>query len=198
VPKLDRAERDALIVASQPLVTTIAGDFRRLTRVRRIEWDDVIAEGLLGLVEAAERFDSSRLSPSRFGSFVRVRIWARIYEFVHGRPPHVTGLDLDRLPAKRRLPTLVPLFGCISFTPANRCGHRAPIPKRSDFCCMVCHQSGWDHLDALQIDPADMPRPERRKAPALPLATTGPETRRQRRARLYGAARLEPQIRLDS
>ena len=176
MPRLDRPDRDGLILAHQRLVTTIAADFRRVTRARRIEWADVIAEGTLGLVEAADRFDSSRLPAAHFGAWVRIRIWARIYEAVHGhKPREVTGLDLDRLPGKRRLPILIPMFGCAPHTPRSSCPHHGPMPPRSRFCCMVCHTSGWDHLSALELQPGDLPR---RTAAALRRAPPNPAHRK--------------------
>jgi len=52
---------------------------------------------------------------------------------------------------------------------------------------MICHRSGLDGHPALQIDPDEMPRPERRPEPIAPARKGAPETRRQKRARLFGA-----------
>jgi hypothetical protein len=44
------------------------------------------------------------------------------------------------------LPALVPLFPITSFEPGSRCPHHGRIKRGSRFVCMVCHQSGLDHL----------------------------------------------------
>jgi hypothetical protein len=95
---------------------------------------------------------------------------------------------------KLRPPRLEPLFPVGHYTPSSRCPHHGPIPRGSDLCCMICHQSGQDGHPALQWDPT----PERADRDARSdWAATGPapakragqppekETRRQRRRRLF-------------
>lgn len=61
----------------------------------------------------------------------------------------------------------------------SRCPHRGLIPKGSVFVCMICHQSGMDHMAALRRDPATDPKSEP-KPTAIPLTA---ETGKQRRKR---------------
>jgi len=182
-------ERNELVLSHLWLVRCIAADLRRVTTGRRPEWDDVSAEGNLGLVKAADHWRPERSASKSFAAYARVWAWAYMWRAIHGGPLHLTGLNLDRLPAPRRPPTLVPLFGCLPYTPTSACPHHGPIPRKSDFVCMRCHVSGWDHLTILQLQPGDLPRPERRRAPAKAAPPGAPETRRQRRARLFGAPR---------
>ena len=89
---------------------------------------------------------------------------------------------------KNRLPWLVPLFPIGPYTPRSICGHRKPIVSGSVLCCMICHRSGWDEHPAMQCNPETDPAPE----PRLPSLAhhASPETRRERRQRLFGAPRL--------
>jgi hypothetical protein len=102
-------------------------------------------------------------------------------------------------PAAVRTPwwlELVPLFPIGSLTPASECPHRGPIRPGSLFCCMVCSESGVDGHPAMKRDPATDPRPEPTAATQPDrgpredaAASTGRETRRERRARRFAAAR---------
>lgn len=101
-------------------------------------------------------------------------------------------------------PKLEPLFPVGgNFTKASTCGHNGPIKRGSVFCCMVCHQSGFDHIelpylevdkypdadyytmiaDQAARDDAEPGAPEKIKTRLrLPKRI---ETRSQRRARVY-------------
>jgi hypothetical protein len=96
---------------------------------------------------------------------------------------------VDRPSKIRRPPNLVPMFPVISFIPFSACPHHGPIRRGSIFVCMVCHQSGQDHLPSLQLLPGDLPRPDRRRRPRTPDQLSRlRETRRQKRLRLFGPA----------
>lgn len=56
-----------------------------------------------------------------------------------------------------KMPRLQPLFGVKPFTPVQECPHHGPIRQGSVFCCMHCHQSGYDLHHALRI-PRGKPR----------------------------------------
>jgi hypothetical protein len=86
-----------------------------------------------------------------------------------------------------RPPRLIPLFPIGSYTPQSPCPHREPIPLGSNLCCMVCFRSGMDHHPALQRNPATDPPRAPVPAPAPPVEKSSPETRRQRRQRLFAA-----------
>ena len=95
--------------------------------------------------------------------------------------------DTAEPPAKRP-PRLEPLFPVVGLIPSSPCAHKWRIRLGSVFICMVCHQSGQDRHPALQRNPATDPKPEPKPKPLLLPAKPPPiETRRQRRARLYGA-----------
>jgi RNA polymerase sigma factor (sigma-70 family) len=57
-----RAAREALVLHNLPLVVSVAGRFRYSS----LGYDDLIQEGILGLIKAAERFDPER--GTRFGT----------------------------------------------------------------------------------------------------------------------------------
>lgn len=56
------AAREALILHNMPLVLSVAGRFRHSS----LDYDDLIQEGVLGLIKAAERYDPKR--GTRFGT----------------------------------------------------------------------------------------------------------------------------------
>jgi RNA polymerase primary sigma factor len=68
----DHDARDRLVLANLGLAVVIAGDFRH----RGLEMDDLIGEGSLGLIRAAEKFDPS--FGTRFGTYARYWIKERI------------------------------------------------------------------------------------------------------------------------
>ena len=121
-----------------------------------------------------------------FGRYCRIWIHGWIRRALID--PHLTGLDLDRLPAPRRPPTLVPLFPVVPYSPQAACAHHGAIPDGSALCCMVCHRSGVDGHPALQRDHRTDPAPER--APEAPAKPGKRETRKQRRARLFAAPKI--------
>ena len=91
-----------------------------------------------------------------------------------------------------RSPRLVPLFPIGALTPQSACPHHGPIRAGSVFCCMVCSRSGVDDHPALKRDPRTDPRPERKAARLVRVATVR-ETRKQRRRRLNAARQVTPQ-----
>ena len=56
------AAREALVLHNMPLVLSVAGRFRH----SELDYDDLIQEGVLGLIKAAERYDPKR--GTRFGT----------------------------------------------------------------------------------------------------------------------------------
>ena len=71
-PAVDRCDRDRLISDHFPLVRTIAGGVGASPTGRGVPLDDLVAYGAQGLLQAAERFDSSKRVP--FEAFARYRI----------------------------------------------------------------------------------------------------------------------------
>ncbi len=87
-------------------------------------------------------------------------------------------------------PKLVPLFPVLGFTPLDSCPHFGRIRRGSVFVCMVCHQSGMDHLDLPgwidgEAKADETPPPRRAKPSRMPRAKAPKQTRKQRRAALY-------------
>lgn len=82
-----------------------------------------------------------------------------------------------------RRPGLVPLAPLTPLTPLSTCPHRGPLRKGSVFVCLVCHQSGMDHLKYFR------PHPDDTKPDKKPAAKAKPKTRRQKRTLLE---RVEP------
>jgi hypothetical protein len=128
-----------------------------------------------GVSRARERGNQSRIRESRFSNDL------------HGRNGKITA-SVGRVVRDdpNRPPRLVPLFPIGAFTPRSACPHHGPIRTGSDFCCMVCSQSGVDDHPALKRDLRTDPRPER-KAAALVRVAGDRETRKQRRHRLNAA-----------
>ena len=62
-----------------PMVRGIASTVARRCP-HYVEYDDLLGEGLLGLVEAQNRFDPSRGVP--FGAFARLRVAGAMWDFV--------------------------------------------------------------------------------------------------------------------
>ena len=57
-----RAAREALVLHNLPLVLSVAGRFRNAS----LDYDDLIQEGVMGLLKAADRYDPNR--GTRFGT----------------------------------------------------------------------------------------------------------------------------------
>jgi len=84
-----QAAREALVLHNLPLVLSIAGRFRNSS----MSYDDLIQEGILGLIKAADRYDPTR--GTRFGTLA---VWW-IRQSI-GRAVANTG-RLIRLPVNR-------------------------------------------------------------------------------------------------
>ena len=128
-----------------------------------------------GVSRARERGNQSHIRESRFSNDLHGR---------NGKITASTGRVVRDDP--NRPPRLVPLFPIGAFTPRSACPHHGPIRTGSDFCCMVCSQSGIDDHPALKRDPRTDPRPERKAAELIRVAGVR-ETRKQRRDRLNAA-----------
>jgi hypothetical protein len=177
-------ERNRIIVENIRLVPVIAADFAPAARARRIEWDDILSAGALGIIVAAEKWKPSR---GRFSIYARHHIRAAIRRELHLLRPMQTGMDFagvadHRLPP---VPALEPLFPIASYVPASPCPHRGPM--RSDlFVCGVCWRcTRWieNHPDML-VPARD--RRSRGRAVAAVVVVPRAETRRERRAREFG------------
>lgn len=91
---------------------------------------------------------------------------------------------MQTLPQLRKIPReprLVPLFPITPFMPGSICPHHGPIRAGSDFCCMICSQSGKDGHPALQRDPQTDPKPDPKPESLAAATTILPLTRRQKR-----------------
>lgn len=84
-------------------------------------------------------------------------------------------------------PKLEPLFPIDSFVPGSPCPHKKRIARGSDFVCMTCHQSGWDHRSlpgkpvGSQLNPDYVPDTKPTVYVAPPKPGVKP-TRKQKRA----------------
>jgi hypothetical protein len=87
-------------------------------------------------------------------------------------------------PKRRRLPgepDLEPLFPILYLVPRSDCPHYGPLRRGTRFVCVVCYQSGMDHLPALRRSPATDPKPESKLPPKEPRKLTRKEARALRR-----------------
>jgi RNA polymerase sigma factor FliA len=87
---MDFASRDALILEHLPMVRGIAA-YMHLTLPASVELDDVVHAGVLGLIDAATKFDSSKQVP--FGPYAKYRIKGAILDSLR---------QLDRAPRELR------------------------------------------------------------------------------------------------
>jgi len=188
VAHVPASARDQLILGQEPLVQKTFWDFWPRAEARGIEADDLLQAGRLGLVEAAETWNPIEFPGVPFGAWARRFIRRQFRQELDRGPLPGTGFDLDRQPDRRRsLPRLEPLFGCRPFEPGSPCPHYVPIPRGRLIVCAVCHRSGWDHHPLMQRSSGTDPHRDQRPA-ALKIHEPPPcETRRQRRARIFGS-----------
>jgi RNA polymerase sigma factor for flagellar operon FliA len=73
--------RDQLVVQYEPYVRSIAGKIKK-TLSKEIEFDDLVEYGMVGLLEAAERFDAK--FGANFMTFSYYRIRGAIYDGLRG------------------------------------------------------------------------------------------------------------------
>jgi hypothetical protein len=169
-----------------PLVTTIAVGFKTNARSKGVDWDDVLSEGALGLIHAAELWNPDR-GPFRF--YCRRAIRSAIRSALKLTLPASTGHDLSAVADHRigRVPSLEPLFPVTSYVPDSECPHRGPL-RNTVFVCGVCWCCAYDKHPDLQLTGKDPhPGKRRRHAATIPIPSLT-ETRRQRRARKFGTA----------
>jgi RNA polymerase sigma factor FliA len=79
--KLNLADRNAVITQYTPYVRSIAGKIKK-TLAKEIEFEDLVEYGMIGLLEAAERFDSAM--GANFMTFAYYRIRGAIYDGLRG------------------------------------------------------------------------------------------------------------------
>jgi RNA polymerase sigma factor FliA len=91
-----RTERDDSVLAHMPLVRSIAARLRR--RVPQLETEDLVSAGMIGLIEAVDRFDDGR--GVSFGTFAYPRIKGAILDEARrhsapavSRSDHTVSLD---------------------------------------------------------------------------------------------------------
>lgn len=91
-----RAERDDSVLAHVPLVRSIAARLRR--RVPQLDSEDLVSAGMIGLIEAVDRFDDGR--GVSFGTFAYPRIKGAILDEARraaasSTPPNDQTVSLD-------------------------------------------------------------------------------------------------------
>src|SRR3990172_3487411 len=93
------AAREALVLHNLPLVLSVAGRFRNST----LDYHDLIQEGILGLIKAAEKYDPAR--GTRFGTLAVWWIRQSIGRAVanHGRTVRLPGNRGWRVSQLRRV-----------------------------------------------------------------------------------------------
>lgn len=79
--KLDLKDRNAVITQYTPYVRSIAGKVKK-TLAKEIEFEDLVEYGMIGLLEAAERYDSAM--GANFMTFAYYRIRGAIYDGLRG------------------------------------------------------------------------------------------------------------------
>src|SRR4030095_2508594 len=79
--KLDFKDRNAIITQYTPYVRSIAGKIKK-TLAKEIEFEDLVEYGMIGLLEAAERYDAGM--GANFMTFAYYRIRGAIYDGLGG------------------------------------------------------------------------------------------------------------------
>jgi RNA polymerase sigma factor for flagellar operon FliA len=79
--KLNLNDRNAVITQYTPYVRSIAGKIKK-TLAKEIEFEDLVEYGMIGLLEAAERYDSAM--GANFMTFAYYRIRGAIYDGLRG------------------------------------------------------------------------------------------------------------------
>src|SRR5262247_3660790 len=79
--KLDLKDRNAVITQYTPYVRSIAGKIKK-TIAKEIEFDDLVEYGMIGLLEAADRYDPKH--GANFMTFAYYRIRGAIYDGLRG------------------------------------------------------------------------------------------------------------------
>lgn len=77
--KISPQERNKLVEANMGLAPHFAKEFQ----ASRMEFEDMVQEAYLGLIDAAERYDESR--GTKFSTYARWHIVKRIMEAIHNR-----------------------------------------------------------------------------------------------------------------
>jgi len=80
-PKLQVKDRNAVITQYTPYVRSIAGKIKK-TLAKEIEFEDLVEYGMIGLLEAAERYDAAM--GANFMTFAYYRIRGAIYDGLRG------------------------------------------------------------------------------------------------------------------
>src|SRR5580692_1510632 len=81
VKKLTNKDRTAIITQYTPYVRSIAGKIKK-TLAKEIEFEDLVEYGMIGLLEAAERYDAAM--GANFMTFAYYRIRGAIYDGLRG------------------------------------------------------------------------------------------------------------------
>lgn len=179
--------RDLLVVAHLPLVKHISRAFRVKAREKRVDLDDLVQQGNLALVKAADAWNPDR-ARCQFATYAGQWIRGELMKML-SKTPLPTLSEFATIADPRPQLTLEPLSPITSLTPSSECPHRGPIGKESVFVCIICHECGRPNHPALRRDPATDPRPES-KPKAPPPAPKKRETRRVRRKRIFAPSPL--------
>ncbi len=151
---------DALLKAHLRLVLTIAHDFRTYG----LPVDDLVSEGLLGLVEAARRFDSTR--------GVRLAAYAAWWIRAYMRRYTLTNRRIVRMPSSR---SGRKLLANLRSTQRELAQHTGDAPDAT----LVAQTIGVDVRDVEEMEAAlsgrDVPYGTELKAVELPSMTPSPE-----------------------
>jgi hypothetical protein len=194
---MDDAEREQLITEHEWLVRTIGAALRDRAQVYRIDEEDLLQSGQIGLIRAVDAWQPHLFSHTNFLNFAWVWIRGQMCRLFR-HDPMADDVDLERYAVQmwdpaveleglkvdgNHIPLLIPIF-------RDSCReHPNPMPRHSRDCCMRCHKSGYDpELDAM-LDPRKDPQPVQICTRDVPKPKVSPEvreTRRQRRARIFG------------
>lgn len=79
MPRLSISERNALVEANMGLATHFASNFQ----ASRMEFEDLVQEAYMGLIDAAELYDPKR--GTKFSTYARWHILKRVMDSIHNR-----------------------------------------------------------------------------------------------------------------
>lgn len=151
--KLDYKDRNAIIQQYTPYVRSIAGKIKK-TLAKEIEFEDLVEYGMIGLLEAAERFDADM--GANFMTFAYYRIRGAIYDGLRGMG-WMSRSEYARVRVEEKANTYMEQQAAEAATaPALKEGEKAPEQKSAEFISQMSNLAAiyittLDGMEGLQV-----------------------------------------------
>lgn len=151
--KLDYKDRNAIIQQYTPYVRSIAGKIKK-TLAKEIEFEDLVEYGMIGLLEAAERFDADM--GANFMTFAYYRIRGAIYDGLRGMG-WMSRSEYARVRVEEKANTYMEQQAAEAATaPPLKEGEKAPEQKSAEFISQMSNLAAiyittLDGMEGLQV-----------------------------------------------